>query len=203
MEIPIEVRWLAYERRLSAIHEAGHLVIARSFGIFCTGEIYPTFTNDPRLRTWSGRTRFYAANDKPLKLKPGKRTGRLIEPSRQDMRMVSVAGPIAEAYWRDREVYRDVEPEIDWHDPDVMSETDWEGTGCPAGEPNKRLLTAADKVAALLMPDGGPLWPKLLWIARDLIENSRDIVGDDDLTVSRWISEVATANSGAAELTAG
>jgi hypothetical protein len=103
----------------------------------------------------------------------------------------------------DRENVVIYEPEIDWHDPDVMSETDWEGTGCPAGEPNKILFTAADKVAALLMPDGGPLWPKLLWIARDLIENSRDIVGDDDLTVSRWISEVATANSGAAELTAG
>jgi hypothetical protein len=221
-----------------AIHEAGHMVIAKSFGIVCEGELYPTFTNDPgrgfafdlwmalhragieaghsshlrdrrlergeRYLTWEGETRFRKGrNGKALKLKPGKRKDRLVESSQKEMRMVAVAGVIATAYWFDRKWFHDAPPDIEWHDPGVMSETDWEAAGYTPGEPDKKLFTAADEVAALLMPDGGPLWPEVLRIARDLIEDSRDIVGDDAVTVSRWISEGARAdNSGAAELTA-
>jgi len=41
------------------------------------------------------------------------------------------------------------------------------------------LFAAADNVAALLIPDGGKLWPFLLDIARYLIDFSRD--DDDDI----------------------
>jgi len=127
MRFPSEVRARVRDRRMAAIHEAGHVVIARSFGILCEAELTPTFTTDPRAqKTWVGQTRYpLGSNGKRLKLKPGEQQGDLIEPTQQELRMVGVAGAVAEACWRDRKVYRDVAtPEIDWYDPDVMSESD-------------------------------------------------------------------------------
>ena len=179
MEIRTYIRTLATERRLAAIHEAGHVVIARSFGMVCQGEIYPTHTSDlARERTWTGRI---------FRQMSGKRRGRLIVPTKKQLRMIAVAGAIASTYWQNRKIVRR-EPRLDWWDSIWWSEmykTDWQLAECPARvrNPDKKLCAAAKEVAALLKPVGGQLWPSLLLIARELIEDSRELPGGDILTL--------------------
>ena len=95
------------------------------------------------------------------------------KPTKEDRRMIAVAGAVAEACWQDRAIWS-VTDEWDWCDPAVMSESGWRFAGCPVGEPNQALFAAIDKVGALLWSDGGPLWGELIRTARDLIVGSRD-----------------------------
>jgi hypothetical protein len=102
----------------------------------------------------------------------------LIFPDTEQIRMISVAGAIAEIYWQYRKRVRS-DPTgqqivLPWWG-NRMSKSDWESAGCPIDEPDKKLFAAAKKVATLLMPDDGALWPWLLLIARELIEDSREL----------------------------
>ncbi len=151
--------WIvARDRRLAAIHEAGHKVIAESFGACCQALIFPHFHGGPSQKTWLGK-----CFRLPKQL------------SKQQERMIAVAGAVAEAYWQDRDIW-DVAEEIDWYEPAVMSQSDWHLGGCAVGEPSTRLFTAIQEVAVLLRPDGGPLWSSLLRTARELIVASREIL---------------------------
>jgi hypothetical protein len=152
------IRVIARDRRMAAIHEAGHMVVASRFGFRCQAFILPTPDNDRgEEKMWVGRCSL---------------AGR--KPTKQRKRMIAVAGAVAEAYWQDRDIW-DVAEEIDWYEPAVMSPTDWHLAGCPVGEPNTRLFTAVGEVAALLRPDGGSLWSPLIQTARNLIVTSRTI----------------------------
>jgi hypothetical protein len=71
----------ARDRRLSAIHEAGHAVIARHIGVHVEwAEISRNDPEDERERAWIGRCRFYRP-------RPVSRARRL---------MIGIAGAIAE-----------------------------------------------------------------------------------------------------------
>jgi hypothetical protein len=149
----------ARDRRMAAIHEAGHMVIAGRFGVRYQAWILPAPDNDPwEEKTWIGTCRFLGEK----------------KPTKQQKRMIAVAGAAAEACWQDREMWDGAE-DINWYDPAVMSPSDWRGAGCPVGKPDTHFFTAVGDVAALLRPDGGPLWSPLIQAARNLIAESRTI----------------------------
>jgi hypothetical protein len=153
----ITVKQAAWDRRMAAIHEAGHVVVARSLGIpVASSWIAPNDNHgDQWEKSWTGRTQLG-----PMQSKCSKRQGRLI----------GVAGAIAEQFWSDDDdSFWDDDV---WRDPEIMSESDWEMAGCRPGQPNKAFFTAIDHVAALLKRDG-LLWPSLLQTARALIVEGR------------------------------
>jgi hypothetical protein len=148
------------------------MVVAQSLGVACQAWIFPNLPAEPFLeKTWLGQCTF----------------GKFTKPQQ---RMISVAGAVAEACWRDRDIW-DVAAEIDWYEPEVMSETDWHFSGCPVGEPSTRLFAAIDKVALLLRPDSGPLWPSLLRTAHELIVESREIFLPSGVTTASMVDELA------------
>jgi hypothetical protein len=157
-------RLIAYDRRMAAIHESGHLVIGQMLGF--PGRAHIQRYNEPGEKTWIGSTTTLPR----ITIRRGET--RVRAPSKTQKQMIAVAGAIAEECWLSS-ISGELEIDIDWWDPDAMSETDWSLSGCPIGEPSNRLFTAADKVAALLRPDGGRLWPTLILSARNLIVASR------------------------------
>jgi hypothetical protein len=142
---------------MAAIHEAGHMVVASSFGVLCQAWIVPVQGSERRQKMWVGRCRFLGG-----------------KPFSQLQRMIAVAGAVAEACWQDRAIWG-VAEEWDWYDPAVMSESDWRFAGCSVGQPSRALFTAIDEVGALLRSNGGPLWQELIQTARGLIDTSRAI----------------------------
>jgi hypothetical protein len=141
----------AYDRRMSATHEAGHAVIARHVGarnischIFRRCEA--TIEGD---RSWGGQTSWFELD---RKLTRSRRV------------MVGVAGSIAEAVWRGET--DDLDGESAWWEETIMSPTDWQMTGCDPGEPTLAFMRAVDKVLDLLT---GPLRAELYATGRRLI----------------------------------
>ena len=132
----------ARDRRLVAMHEAGHVVIADYLGVPRGDPYIRRVANpEPGELTWCGFTPYSAYVDA------------------EALRMVAVAGCIAEAVWTGAASFG----------PEAMSESDWEMAG---GAPSKKLLEAAEEVRDALCRTG-PLWPDLLREARRLIEEAR------------------------------
>ena len=141
----------ARERRLSAVHEAGHLVIARHLGVAAASAwIAPNENAGPEEKTWLGQMRVIGL--------PARRLSR---------RMIGVAGHVAVWAWM-RADARD-------YFPDGLSDSDWRITGDRADSWGAALLSAASRVRTLLDPDGGPLWPDLIAESRRLIVESRQL----------------------------
>jgi len=167
----------ARDRRFAAIHEAGHVVIAQKFGFPCSASIWPDI--DSREETWL-ENKTWLGN---VRIQYPMTFGRDLT-ARRRRRMIAVAGGIAEAFWKCRNRGLDLDSclhsdcwdlfglnyELDF---DVMSESDWSLSGCEPVYPDGPFFTAVRKVAVLLRPDGGALWPELIRIARGLIEDSR------------------------------
>ena len=148
----------ARDRRLAAIHEAGHHVIARYHGMDEV-ESWIERVGDPTVynNAWVGRTRWLRPSD---------------ESSRRDA-MIALAGMVAENQWRginDPDRIGDIYDLLD--DPDCMSETDW----CTAGMDHGARLTETQMqdIESVIDLLSGPLWSKLLRQARRLITESRD-----------------------------
>ena len=147
----------AVDRRLAAIHEAGHCIVTQWLGcsvIHCY--IRPSeltaaeWTHD---KMWLGRT---CANLKDAK--PGQR------------RKIALAGALAELGWMGSEGCSSGEM---LQDPFFMSPSDWSLAGCEPGEPTAALERDFGRVQPMLIR-GGKLWPDLLETARELIVESRD-----------------------------
>jgi hypothetical protein len=138
----------AWDRRRSAIHEAGHAVVGRSLGIRCTARIFPNDNPTPEDKTWLGQTTLYGMWERCSPL---------------EIRMIAVAGAAAECGWNGEEV-----DEFFWEEPDMMSPTDWQMTGCEPGVVDDLLCEAIYKVGPLLSR-GGALWHDLTHRARLLI----------------------------------
>lgn len=154
MRVNTPKRIQARDRRKAAVHEAGHMVIARHFGAQAEGWLFRN--EDARVseeNTWVGRMEFWGAALKPLQL-----------------RMIACAGTVAEFCWMGEDVW----PEY-WDDPDAMSATDWRFARCKPGEPDRWCMEAIDRLGVLLSRDG-PLWSELLHRARLLIVDTRDMV---------------------------
>jgi hypothetical protein len=108
----------ARDRRLSAIHEAGHAVIARHVGARVEwAEIWRNPAPDEGEKTWIGRIRFEGLSH-----------------PRPRVAMIAVAGAIAEHVWRDDADFLENEGEWAWDEEAIMSPTDWAMAGCEPGD---------------------------------------------------------------------
>lgn len=166
----------ALDRRMAAVHEAGHAAIAMHVGVdVWSVHIYPNDTNDIcNEKTYRGQATFEPPSDP------------------NHWRMISVAGMVAERVWEARGPAFVCWPD-NLSDSDCMSPTDWEGTGCEPGEPDDALIAAVDAVEDLLVWD---LWPKLVALSRKLIEADSRRTPEATLDVSsmlghRVVREVA------------
>lgn len=142
----------ARERRKAAVHEAGHVVVARSFGLKASANVIPVDTEP------FGSDRLFVGKTWLCKIE------RL---SRRRQCMIAVAGSIAELVWSDEYV-----DEFYWTEPDIMSATDWQLAGCDPGAPDRWIYRAIPDVEALLSREG-PLWATLCKEARKLIVECR------------------------------
>ncbi|WP_334154362.1 hypothetical protein [Agrobacterium pusense] len=151
----------AYDRRIAAIHEAGHAFMAVWLGLEADAWIYPIQVDDFREeRTWLG------------KVTVGSTTLRRDHPH---IRMVAVAGMVAETLWKNGHDEYFLEPHI-WErlltDEDSMSHSDWGLAGCSPGEPDDALYTIAAEVAWLFMCEQ---WSALTGMSRDLMKYPGEI----------------------------
>jgi hypothetical protein len=147
---------IARDRRFAAIHEAGHVIMARHLGaLVASAWLEKTGHSDVLFqRQWIGHTSCHF--NKPL--------------SRRKKIMFAVAGAVAEKCWERIPFDETVD---DWYEPNVMSESDWAGTGCTAGNPSSELWGVIDHVFSLFDPETGRLWPELIKEARNLIVKTR------------------------------
>lgn len=146
-------RTLARDRRMAAVHEAGHVVIARRVGFkTAVAWIWP---NEGRReeRSWLGR---------PLLQKA---------PQVDDLsrRRVGVAGSIAEHLWHGGWIGEYLRQE---EIQEEMSESDWRLAGGVPNEPDDVLISAIGEVGQLLAR-GGSEWQSLIAESRRLIMDSR------------------------------
>jgi hypothetical protein len=144
-------RIIARDRRDAAVHEAGHVVVARQFGCeIASAWIIPVDNPGPDETTWTGRVQIKPPAD-PLA-----------------RRMVGVAGEVAEHLW--------ASGWIEDFCPYAMSEGDRRLAGWDSEEPDDALidalLDAAAEVGRLLSRDG-PQWQTLIAETRRLIVQSR------------------------------
>jgi len=143
------VRFEAFDRRRTALHEAGHVVMGRAIGIrdICA-VIWRNPKPTPDEKLWFGTTMC--------------QTRRI---SAASLRLFGVAGVAAETFSE-----RLSAEDIDFYEPACMSASDWAACNCEPGVPDAALFEAADEAVNLL---GGRLWPDLLRYARKLIVSSR------------------------------
>ena len=146
------MRVLARDRRLAAVHEAGHVVVAAHFGLHrAKARIRRADAPMPDGRAWTGRVQIHD----------------LDVLSSLERRMLGCAGAAAELCWQ----HEDLHPDY-WIDADHMSESDWRLAGCPLGEPDDICVEAIEELQHLLSEDG-PLWSDLLRQARQLMVEAR------------------------------
>ena len=152
-------RALARDRRRIAIHEAGHYVIARHLGL---GHVFAVI--------WQGEPANPARNVwRDLCGQP--RVGHHRRPVEDGM-MLGCAGLVAELAWREMTKGGALRRVADYlREPNSMSCSDWSTCHAPPGDPAPALIRAAEHVAALLTPQGGPLWPELRGVARVLMRD--------------------------------
>ena len=154
-------RTSAYDRRLAAIHEAGHAIMALFLGYDADVWIHRNETSAPRdEKLWIGHMTI--RHD-------------LSEVRRSDVRMIAVAGMVAETLWKNGHDEEYAEPygwdDILWDDA-CMSPSDWRLAGYEPGEPDDDLFSVVAGVAGLFMSD---LWPVLTDLSRTLMGDTETI----------------------------
>lgn len=149
----------ARDRRLAAIHEAGHHVIARHRGMREVDSWIERAGEPTRYETsWVGHCRWRNPT----------------RGSRRSDTMIGVAGMIAENLWKARNDLGLMDSIYDLlDDPNCMSESDWRNAGidCDTGWTK----TQHRQIEAVIDLLSGPLRSELLRQARKLIIESRDI----------------------------
>jgi hypothetical protein len=152
-------RALARDRRRLAVHEAGHYVIARHLGLrHVFAVIWQGEAANPARDVWRG-------------LCGQPRVAHQARPI-EDCMMLGCAGLVAELAWREMTKDGALCRLADYlREPDSMSRSDWTTCHATPGNPTPPLIGAAERVAALLTPRGGPLWPELRGVARVLMRD--------------------------------
>ncbi len=152
----------ARDRRIAAIHEAGHYVVARHLGLRSAAAWIARGTDVTDLmaeKLWVGFTSTSSAERNRL--------------STRRAMMYGVAGAVAEEAWS----LRHDSEECAWSDPEDllavggMSETDWATARSAPCRVTPKLLRAVEDVQRLFQPGAGPLWCPLYTVARALIRN--------------------------------
>jgi hypothetical protein len=145
----------ARDRRRAAVHEAGHVVVARHLGIVTLqAEIRKIEPQDFTEKQWVGSVQCMTRGVVASKC-----------------RVVAVAGLVAEACW-DGGIFYELYDALEFS-PEDMSQSDWDLSGCPPGEPSKQFWDAMEQAFDLLNRETGKLWNALLMEARCLIVRSR------------------------------
>ena len=156
----------ATERRLAAIHEAGHISAASYLNLLnVSGAIWKHREADARCdeKSWVGHTAYF-----PLRVH-----GTSVSNLRgDDLKLFSVAGAVSELSWQGATFEETLENES-WNDPAAMSDSDWLGCKCAPGNPSPRMIGIIEKAFRLFSRDGGILWPGVLVYARTLIVEAR------------------------------
>lgn len=146
----------ARERRHAAVHEAGHVVVARHLGLrILEAGIRKNDLQELDEKEWIGSVQCQMEGVAARK-----------------RRMVAVAGVVAEACWEGEEYCHGVYEFFDTN-PEKMSPSDWDFSGCLCGKPSEQLFDAMKQVFELLNSGTGGLWNALLVEARRLIVQSR------------------------------
>jgi hypothetical protein len=144
-------RILARDRRAAAIHEAGHLVVARWAGAeIASAWIVQNDNPAPDEKTYGGRVQIVQIGG--------------IDPRRR--RMIGVAGAVAEHLGAGGWI------EDLWPEDSSISESDWSLAGCEPGQADEAIARAIDSVGRMLRLDG-PVWPQVLREARRLVVEAR------------------------------
>jgi hypothetical protein len=138
----------AHDRRRSALHEAGHVVMAWRYGLDAQAIIKPLIDRDPDTdKSWTGRT--------------GHRN--IWRVSNTARVHIAVAGAIAENRPGDYDLVNEWEY---WDEqPDAMSPSDWQLARYVPGKPDRRFMRAVEHAAEYLTAER----PALLRVARALI----------------------------------
>jgi hypothetical protein len=151
----------ARDRRIAAIHEAGHITMARHIGLTAISAWLVEMPGAGKYeKLWIGHTRFLSPSVLKRKIPHMK------------FAMFAVAGAVAECCWQ-RTSYDETVDYDTWNEEDAMSESDWASCRCEPGNPSTQLLTTIEAVFLLFDREVGKLWPPLLSEARRLIVNSR------------------------------
>ena len=145
----------AKDRRLAAVHEAGHVIVARQLGIrVMHKEIRKIEPKDSTEKEWIGSVQCLTEGVVASKRK-----------------MVGVAGLVAEACWNGKNFDHLFDAIADC--PEYMSQSDWDLSDCLPGEPSKQFCDAMEQAFELLNRETGKLWKSLLAEARGLIVQTR------------------------------
>jgi len=151
----------AYDRRLAAIHEAGHALIAVYLGYRADAWVHPNETDEPLAeKTWLGHV---AVHDRPRSC------------AHPHSRMIAIAGMVAEILWKHGHDDEYGEPygwEDHLFDEDCMSFSDWRNADCEPGQPDEDLFDVVAEVARLFM---GDYWPILTDMSRTLMGDTESI----------------------------
>jgi hypothetical protein len=143
---------VARDRRMAAVHEAGHIVVGRHVGLTLSSAwIAPNDGPPMEEKTWIGRVQFITGLDHLNSLERCR---------------VGCAGAAAELCWSGEYI----DP-FYWDDPEIMSPSDWRLCDCEPGEPAQVCIEAIYDLRCLL--PGGPMWREILQEARRLIVDCR------------------------------
>jgi len=158
----------ARDRRLVAMHEAGHLTMNQAFGFRSYAHIQPIFGSDWQTeKLWGGQVTCVTLSPRRC--------------SAARLAMIGIAGLVAETAWRERGSNDDLQYQC-WQDilsePDCMSVSDWKASGFDEpsegdGKTWRRAIGACQRVAAMFDPRAGSHWRPLLHNARTLLVNAR------------------------------
>jgi hypothetical protein len=147
------VRQFVRDRRTAAVHEAGHVVIAKMLRVPAWAYICFNPETDFDFRTeriWYGRT--FCFGDTATE---------------DQLRMIGVAGAVAELSW--------LREPVDEFFAEKMSEGDCLTAQCDPDDPDDKCMEAVDAVAKILQR-GTHQWHDLLTETRQLIVASQPIL---------------------------
>jgi hypothetical protein len=161
-------RWQARDRRIAAIHEAGHTVVAWRESVVVEPRIWPRPADEDSAgkMLWLGEIEY---------------APRVPTPRNMPRARIGVAGVCAEERWLSDH------PDggrIDITSPlNRMSADDWLTAVCPSHQADWRVWRAITQVRALFrQPE---VWGDVLAVARDLIEWAPDSPYEGEVSVAR------------------